>query len=1142
MGAAASVDFRSVPGGALDGARFSQNLELQGAANWARIIQHAASGGPGRAAADTHTLTHTHSDASQTQDVAFSRPAHSGYTVHRPGDQPEGSVVPPQPLPSASASANADIFNTARASRAPGEARPPAVPALQGAGAGAAPAAAAAYRRSESVPVTMRLVRRSGALLVLEWDTDGWARAAAGDGDGDGKPESKSASEPQTGLGGSAGVIGYDIIARQCPEGGAGAVWAGGWVLICSGALLAPSLAVACPRCNAVFSFRCRRVLAAGPAPAGTDTGTGAGGADSKEHASGSASAPSLCPSLCGSWSAPLSVRTGPGPPGAVPRVQLLEVGCSAVRVSWRAPLSDNGLPVLRYAFRLYTETPTAPAPASALAPAPASALAPAPASAGSMQGPEQRPAGELALPLPPCAGPGPGPGPGVPLQLQLQLVSETWLDVYAPAFACPLLLAAPAVPLRPDTRYRLCVSAANLAGEGPGPGPILGKGAGKGAGGLLDSDSDSNCNSDSNSGSACFRTRALHELPMSPWVFAVTDTGGGGGGMGGGQGYYTHLATGSVAPRLPPGALLDGELSFANKLAHFRARVLRRRLELRAEDPAAGAGAEGEGGVEGGARPSPSPERLISPLVVSRANLLQDSLTLLGYSDVLELEKDPIRIRFEGEQGIDSGGLAKDWYSALAAALVDPAGGGGGGGGLGLLSCYEGAAVEVSRAEPEPARYKSDRSRSPSSAGGGGGGGGDGLGPAVTAVASMPIVGLGLRGGGAARLAAEAGAEIEAGAGAEAEQDPFRCVGLFLGKALADERAIGYSLDPVLLKWMLFANNSDNDNTDNTVSCGGSATGGEAKEEYAKCGSSTCSSINGCSGLSPRIPEAEGEGEGGTGGGAPTLLDLARSDYRLYSSLRWVAGASPAELRAAQLTFSASRPRAAASAAVADTGADTDTDTVELVPGGGGVVVTPANRRQFVRLLFAWLVRGRLEPALGALLAGFRAVVPRDSLRHLSPPELGLMLAGRVVVRAADLRRHAAYAGLKFSPAHALAGWVWEVLESLDQKTLARFLLFVTGSPCMPVAGYAPPLSVTMHDYSGGGGGVAAEAEAAGASEDTCTNAAINTNNDANDRRLPEAHTCFNQIVFPEYSSKEILENKLRYAVENNGNFFSIL
>lgn len=37
---------------------------------------------------------------------------------------------------------------------------------------------------------------------------------------------------------------------------------------------------------------------------------------------------------------------------------------------------------------------------------------------------------------------------------------------------------------------------------------------------------------------------------------------------------------------------------------------------------------------------------------------------------------------------------------------------------------------------------------------------------------------------------------------------------------------------------------------------------------------------------------------------------------------------------------------------------------------------------------------------------------------------------------------------------------------------------------------------------------------------------------------RLPMAHTCFNQLILPEYKTKESLKSKLQIAIENAEGF----
>lgn len=47
-----------------------------------------------------------------------------------------------------------------------------------------------------------------------------------------------------------------------------------------------------------------------------------------------------------------------------------------------------------------------------------------------------------------------------------------------------------------------------------------------------------------------------------------------------------------------------------------------------------------------------------------------------------------------------------------------------------------------------------------------------------------------------------------------------------------------------------------------------------------------------------------------------------------------------------------------------------------------------------------------------------------------------------------------------------------------------------------------------------------------------------VQDDENVSDQKLPSAHTCFNQLVIPNYSTKEILREKLTTAIENATGF----
>lgn len=46
---------------------------------------------------------------------------------------------------------------------------------------------------------------------------------------------------------------------------------------------------------------------------------------------------------------------------------------------------------------------------------------------------------------------------------------------------------------------------------------------------------------------------------------------------------------------------------------------------------------------------------------------------------------------------------------------------------------------------------------------------------------------------------------------------------------------------------------------------------------------------------------------------------------------------------------------------------------------------------------------------------------------------------------------------------------------------------------------------------------------------------------NGSEDNRLPSAHTCFNHLLLPEYSSAEVMERNLRFAMEEGSEGFGL-
>lgn len=90
---------------------------------------------------------------------------------------------------------------------------------------------------------------------------------------------------------------------------------------------------------------------------------------------------------------------------------------------------------------------------------------------------------------------------------------------------------------------------------------------------------------------------------------------------------------------------------------------------------------------------------------------------------------------------------------------------------------------------------------------------------------------------------------------------------------------------------------------------------------------------------------------------------------------------------------------------------------------------------------------------------------------------------------------------GNGFHPDHSLIKWFWEIiLEEWDDDKRRRILLFSTGTDRAPVNGLSKMKFAIVKDNE----------------------------NVRGDSKLPTSHTCFNQLVLPDYSRKDILRERL--------------
>lgn len=222
-----------------------------------------------------------------------------------------------------------------------------------------------------------------------------------------------------------------------------------------------------------------------------------------------------------------------------------------------------------------------------------------------------------------------------------------------------------------------------------------------------------------------------------------------------------------------------------------------------------------------------------------------------------------------------------------------------------------------------------------------------------------------------------------------------------------------------------------------------------------------------------------------------PSMTDMESLDPEYFKSLKWILD-NPID-GCLDLTFSAEMDEFGV------------TKVVDLKPFDRNVKVTDNNKGEYVRLVTDLKMTQEILNQISAFLKGFRSLIPAELVSIFNDHELELLISGLPTIDVQDLRSNTEYRGL--SEDSETVQWFWQVVFALDPKDLALLLQFVTGTSKVPLDGFK--------NLRGMNGNQRFQIQQAQGTD-----------------RLPVAHTCFNQLDLPHYSSKAVLEEKLLTAI----------
>ncbi|XP_041350022.1 E3 ubiquitin-protein ligase TRIP12-like isoform X2 [Gigantopelta aegis] len=180
----------------------------------------------------------------------------------------------------------------------------------------------------------------------------------------------------------------------------------------------------------------------------------------------------------------------------------------------------------------------------------------------------------------------------------------------------------------------------------------------------------------------------------------------------------------------------------------------------------------------------------------------------------------------------------------------------------------------------------------------------------------------------------------------------------------------------------------------------------------------------------------------------------------------------------------------------------------VELKKGGKDVRCTLDNIDEYLQLVMHWSIIEGVSRQFEAFREGFEAVFSLSTLQCFCPEELEQLFCGTQNA-SWDVKTMLECCRPDHGYNHdsRAVKFLFEILSSFNGQEQRDFLQFVTGSPRLPVGGFRslnPPLTIVRKTFDA---------------------------TDNPDNFLPSVMTCVNYLKLPDYSSIQVMRDKLGLA-----------
>lgn len=191
--------------------------------------------------------------------------------------------------------------------------------------------------------------------------------------------------------------------------------------------------------------------------------------------------------------------------------------------------------------------------------------------------------------------------------------------------------------------------------------------------------------------------------------------------------------------------------------------------------------------------------------------------------------------------------------------------------------------------------------------------------------------------------------------------------------------------------------------------------------------------------------------------------------------------------------------------------------------------LVTLDNLDEYIRLVVEWTLHKGVAAQLDAFREGFSSILPASSVFGglFFPDELDRLVCGAGYQRW-DLKLLAECTRCDHGYTHESKAVqnLFDIMCSFDAHEQRLFLQFITGSPRLPIGGLrslVPQLTIVRKTPDSMTTTASSSSPSSGSQH-----------NNASDNYLPSVMTCVNYLKLPEYSSIDIMRDKLTQAMRD--------